>query len=145
VGENHSCALLHDGSLRCWGANESGQLGDGTTIDRHRPVAIVAIGAVGPLREVALGGEHSCARTDAAVLCWGRNRHGQLGDGTTRDRPTPAPVKGLPGPVRQLALGQAHSCARDDQWIRCWGDNGSGAVGDGTRIDRPEPVLVLKP
>src|SRR5262249_28447722 len=75
-----NCALLTDGTVRCWGNNNYGQLGDGTTIEHNTPVAVVGLTGVA---EIAVGSAHVCARvTDGTVRCWGYNGNGQLGDGT---------------------------------------------------------------
>jgi alpha-tubulin suppressor-like RCC1 family protein len=87
----HSCARLADGAVRCWGNNGSGQLGDGTVVDRRAPVAVAGLDGVAQL---AAGGEHTCARMlDGTVRCWGLNASGQLGDGTTGGRLAPTPVR----------------------------------------------------
>ena len=93
AGERHTCARLRSGQVRCWGRNEFGQLGDGSTLDKSTPVAVAGVtDAV----EIAAGGGHSCARLSTGELtCWGFNRSGQLGDGTTMDSATPVLVKGL--------------------------------------------------
>jgi alpha-tubulin suppressor-like RCC1 family protein len=77
AGGAHTCATLRDGTITCWGANDTGQVGDGTTADRARPVIVAGAAGV-----VAAGGAHSCAATDGGeVTCWGADTSGQLGDG----------------------------------------------------------------
>ncbi|MEI8255772.1 MAG: hypothetical protein WCJ30_08880, partial [Deltaproteobacteria bacterium] len=119
--DGHTCARMSDGTVRCWGFNGSGQLGDGTVIPRASPAAVPGLSSAA---SVAAGGGHTCAvLADATVRCWGANRYGQLGDGTTQDRPTPVAVRGL-ADVAALALGTEHSCARlRDGTVRCWGRN----------------------
>lgn len=86
----HSCARKTNGTVLCWGLNNSGQLGDGTTVSRASPTSIFALTGVADL---ALGSEHTCARkTDGQLLCWGWNGFGQLGDGTTVNEPSPTLV-----------------------------------------------------
>lgn len=86
-GVAHVCAVGGDGTVRCWGSNASGQLGDGTRVDRTAPVVV----ALPPdIITVTASGGHSCAGTRSAVYCWGLNSNGQLGDGTTSDRSGPA-------------------------------------------------------
>ena len=94
AGPNHACARRRSGEAFCWGANDNGMLGDGTTEDRAQPVPVV--GLVG-VTSIAAGGGHSCAATNRGEAhCWGNNTAGQLGDGTTASKATPARVIGLP-------------------------------------------------
>jgi alpha-tubulin suppressor-like RCC1 family protein len=94
VGLHHACAASPSGVF-CWGSNEGGNLGDGSGMQQSTPVAVPALSAV-PVAAVAAGGG-SCALTTAgAVLCWGSNAYGEVGDGTTSPRPTPVAVVGFP-------------------------------------------------
>jgi alpha-tubulin suppressor-like RCC1 family protein len=95
LGEFHSCAVLGNGRVRCWGDNTYGQLGDQTTNDSDSPVEVVGLDdAVA----VAVGTQHTCVLTkSAAVKCWGGNAFGQLGDGTdVKNRMQPTAVVGVP-------------------------------------------------
>ncbi|MEP6690684.1 MAG: Ig-like domain-containing protein [Gemmatimonadaceae bacterium] len=139
VGASHTCGFAATGSpvgaLRCWGANGSGQLGDGTLVDRNTPVVVTGgIGFNPAFRDnLAAGGLHTCAADAAARLwCWGDNSRNQLGIGpfsTTGTKITVPTATDLMG-GSSLALGSMHSCARDAN-IRaiCWGDNSQGQVG----------------
>lgn len=121
VGPSHACARLSSGTVRCWGQNDSGQLGDETTTARPTPTPVHGLGdAV----EIAVGTSHSCARKkDGSVSCWGANAAGQLGDGTTKSHGAPAPVNGLAG-AAQIACGGFLGCARlGDGTVSCWGRN----------------------
>jgi alpha-tubulin suppressor-like RCC1 family protein len=145
VGGDHTCALMVDGSVRCWGSNANGQLGDGGTIDQSSPVSVAGLGI--DIQHLALGTNHTCAlATDGSVLCWGRNHHGQIGDGTTTDRHLPTTIAALGSDVAQIAAGGDHTCARmNDGSVRCWGSGAYGELGDGVAIDRatPEPIVAL--
>ncbi|MBY6240265.1 chromosome condensation regulator RCC1 [Methylosinus sp. Sm6] len=143
AGGFHTCARTATNSVKCWGYNDFGALGDGTTTSRLAPVSVSSLsnGVV----EVAAAIDHTCARTDAgAVKCWGSNANGRLGDGTTMDRLVPVAVSGLPSTVVAITAGPfGHSCALTANGaVRCWGSNANGEIGDGTTTDRPTPVLV---
>jgi alpha-tubulin suppressor-like RCC1 family protein len=92
IGGNSACALLTDGTAKCWGNNAAGGLGDGTTVDRNLPVAVLSVASA---TSVSYGNYAGCAlNSDGSVKCWGDNGYGQLGDGTTTSRSTAAPVSG---------------------------------------------------
>jgi alpha-tubulin suppressor-like RCC1 family protein len=154
-GEYHNCALLTGGEVKCWGVNSSSQIGNGTTTAQQKTPASVLQSTGGPpltgVQDIALGSRHSCAvLSGGGVRCWGYNKNGQLGDGTTDNRKVATPVLEVPGgpplPGAQfLALGGYHSCARmvgGD--TRCWGSNGSGELGDGTNSNRSTPVTAVQ-
>ncbi|MFU8806044.1 MAG: RCC1 domain-containing protein, partial [Bradymonadaceae bacterium] len=140
LGWNHSCMVLIDGTLRCWGANRSGQLGDGSTSNRSTAIRVPNFLTATSL---ALGFEHTCVLLDdGEVHCWGYNNRGQLGDGSTANSPEALLVEGLPEIVN-IAAGQSHTCAVTvDGELYCWGLNGAGQIGDGTTDERHEPTLV---
>lgn len=147
TGNGTTCALRGDGSVWCWGLNDSGELGKGTASLTPSPTP--ARVNLPPARQVALGAFHACALLmDGTVRCWGSNRFAQLGLAVASsparcnaglDEPvpcamTPVAVAGLSG-VAQLSLGRHHSCARlADASLRCWGLNDSAQLGLG-RID----------
>ncbi len=169
VGGQHTCALLPDRSVRCWGNNAWGQLGTGTSTSClltavFPPIEIpcdttpTPVPGLAGATAIAAGGTHTCALLDdTSVRCWGRNDNGQLGIGTTSGpsgcsynggapvacAPTPVAVPNLTGVVA-IAAGDRHTCALlADSSVRCWGYNVFGQLGDGTTTDSPTPVTVV--
>jgi alpha-tubulin suppressor-like RCC1 family protein len=154
AGLNHTCAWLDNGTFKCWGINNFGQLGLGDTQARGdgpgEMGATLPAADLGPGRtalQVTVGGLHTCARLDnGTVKCWGRNCEGQLGLGDTQDRGRGPGEMGasLPavdlGPGRtalQLTAGTQGTCARlDDGTYKCWGSNGNGQLGLGDTQNR---------
>ncbi|MEX8504004.1 RCC1 domain-containing protein [Leptothrix ochracea] len=145
LGVSHACALLSDHSVRCWGDNSQGQLGQDTAAYPYStlPMAVAGVSA----KALALGFEHSCVinLTDA-VQCWGGNSKGQLGQSpTTLTRSALPQTIGLgPGQsAKDIQSGYNHLCliARDDT-VQCWGDNQYGQLGDQTQVDRAVPVVA---
>lgn len=141
AGAHHTCAVTTAGEVRCWGANESGQLGDGSTTASETPVEVVGLSDA---IAVAVGGAHSCALTGAGgIKCWGDNAYGQLGNGTTVDVPIPVDVVGLSLGASALSAGNGHSCAITSAGaLSCWGRNLNGQLGDDSTTNRSTPVGV---
>ncbi|MGA5196388.1 RCC1 domain-containing protein [Streptomyces exfoliatus] len=137
-------ALLRDGTVRSWGGNESGQLGDGTTTDRGFPGSVAGLSEVS---EIAVGHRHALAVRKGRVLAWGSNTAGQLGDGSTAqstDPPVtrPVAVQSLDR-VKDLAAGCDHAVAlREDGTVWTWGANHSGQLGIGSTTDQNTPKKV---
>lgn len=140
AGANHACALTRDGSVKCWGDNGSGQLGDGTTTQGLIPVSVIQNG----IRSISAGSRHTCAvTTSGGVLCWGDNAGGQLGDGTLDNRALPARVADLDSGMASVSAGVSHTCALTTVGgLKCWGANGSGQLGDGTTTQQGIAVDV---
>ncbi len=140
VGRNHACAITMAGLAFCWGDNEFGQLGDGTTTNRRSPRKIA--GTLEFLR-LGTGHGHTCGVTTAhKAYCWGLNNHGQLGDGTSIRRSRPNPVFGGLA-FAQVSAGLIHSCGvTTSHQAYCWGSGASGKLGYGDTDRRGKPVLV---
>jgi len=142
AGGSHGCATLENGTARCWGANESGQLGTGDTMPSLRPIAVTGLAGTASIA-AGLGRRHSCTRHSGGVRCWGSNQQGELGDPSRGSQAPTAGAVVLLQQVTELGLGAEHGCAViTDGSIRCWGANGSGRLGDGTTTSRPTPVRV---
>ncbi|MEV7521996.1 hypothetical protein [Streptomyces sp. NPDC091371] len=160
AGRYHSLAHMTDSTVRSWGFNGFGQLGNGTTTSTNLPVQVCAQGQTAPcaafltgVNEVAAGADYSLALpTDGTVRAWGDNGFGQLGDGTTAHRSTPvqtcaagqtAPCGAFLTGVIGFAAGGYHTLAlQSDLTLKGWGHNFSGQIGDGTTADRSTPVQV---
>jgi len=142
AGYGHTCALLSNATMRCWGENIEGQLGNGTTANpgTAQPVAVSGIAGASA---ITTGAYHTCALLGNGTLrCWGRNSQGQLGNGTLTRSSTPVPVGGITG-VAAVSGGGAHTCAvLGDGTVWCWGDNQFGQLGNGTTITSTTPVQV---
>jgi alpha-tubulin suppressor-like RCC1 family protein len=152
AGYDHSCALTTGGGLKCWGRNDDGELGNGTTttsgcfcIKTPVDVSGLTTGAAA----ISSGGYHTCGlTTGGGVKCWGHNDRGELGNGSTTNSSTPVDVSGLTSGVDAVTSGAVHACAlATGGGGKCWGDDGSGQLGDGTTGDpsctcRTTPVDV---
>ncbi|MDQ6926407.1 MAG: protein kinase, partial [Candidatus Eremiobacteraeota bacterium] len=129
AGASHTCGVTLSGDVYCWGQNDEGQLGDGTTVGRSAPVRVAGRGTY---RLVRGGAAHTCALDDGGgVSCWGENASGELGDGTQTAHPVPTRVR-LPAgvPAVGIATGAHHSCALlGDDRVMCWGANADGQLG----------------
>ena len=149
----HTCALMKTGKVRCWGNNNSGQLGHGNTTnigDIQTPESAgdvpLLLGLGESVTQVCVGGRHSCALlTNDDVLCWGGNQFGQLGNGNTDnigDDELPSVTASVGGDVSQISCGENHTCALlTNGKVRCWGQGSNGKLGyaDVSNIGDTEP------
>jgi alpha-tubulin suppressor-like RCC1 family protein len=147
AGDSHTCALLNNGSVKCWGFNGSGQLGDNS--DANSPTPVAVSGLNGGVIAIAASYGHNCAivsngTLSRAVKCWGFNETGQLGDLTITYRTAPVEVGGSTGAIA-IGAGWGHSCLLTDSGAECWGKNFNGQLGDNTTEFSPGPVDVLWP
>jgi alpha-tubulin suppressor-like RCC1 family protein len=139
IGSTHTCALLEDRSVKCWGYNNVGQLGDGTNKTSVKPVSVKGLVKANGLFG---GDDYTCVNDfDTHLYCWGGNRFGQLGTGDTENRLKPVMVTDLEDGASDVSINYSHSCVRSlHQHVYCWGDNRWGQLGDGTTIGRLKPV-----
>ena len=153
VGGAHACARTAGGAAYCWGANDEGQIGDGTTVDRLSPAAVS--GLADDVVEIGAGINHSCARlADDTIGCWGLGGAGGLGTGLdgSYNEVVPVRIAGLPTQVTALAAGGAfgtssrygHSCARtQDGAAYCWGSNDQYQTGLGGSGAAPPAAVAI--
>jgi alpha-tubulin suppressor-like RCC1 family protein len=130
IGGSHACAVLANGTVRCWGGNAYGELGSAPSLPSLTPVTVPGLTNV---VAVSAGSTHTCAILgNGTVRCWGRNGSGRLGNGSNINSPTPVAVSGLTNVVA-ISAGASHSCAvLANGTGRCWGDNRKGRLGNGS-------------
>ena len=151
MGLKHTCAILEDDTLTCWGLDSHGALGNGDsdTSDKYTPQTITTP-SDRKVVKVEPGATHTCILLDdGGVMCWGRDNTGQLGNGDTSDTiHTPSSNVELPEgrAATDLSVGDHHSCALlDNGSVTCWGLNNFGQLGDNTTTNRLIPVYAHLP
>jgi alpha-tubulin suppressor-like RCC1 family protein len=139
-GLGYTCAVKNDHSLWCWGLNDSGQLGDGTTTSSAVPVREHSHAS--DWAAVSASVYHTCAmKTDHTLWCWGYNGSGELGDGTTTESDIPVREHSHAGDWAAVSAGGGHTCAvKTDHTLWCWGSNGTAELGNGTTTNSTVPV-----
>ena len=142
AGYDHTCALLQNGDVKCWGSNVYGQLGVGTQVQQLAPGSAVNLGQ--KATRLAAGRGYTCALLDdGSVKCWGLNTYGQLGIGNTTQQLAPGSAVNFGQKATEIAASAFHTCAvLDDGTVRCWGYNAYGQLGIGTYINQSAPQVV---
>jgi hypothetical protein len=140
AGNGHSCSVLVNGAVDCWGLNGNGQLGNGMTTTSSTPVPVSGISTA---TAIAAGAYHTCALlANGTVACWGYDYFGQLGNGMTTASSTPVPVSGI-STATAIAAGAYHTCAvLANGTAACWGYNNYGQLGNGMTTAASTPVPV---
>jgi alpha-tubulin suppressor-like RCC1 family protein len=151
AGQGHTCALLTSGEARCWGANGSGAVGDGTTSQRRLPATVGGSTPLGGIQEISAGDAFTCAvLTSSEGRCWGAATSSQLGNGGSANSTTPVVIGGgtpLTG-IRKISAGDGHACVSlfTQRRTECWGLNSSGQLGVGVfTVSNGSPVTVDLP
>jgi alpha-tubulin suppressor-like RCC1 family protein len=147
AGVNHTCATTEWGTGKCWGINDSGQLGDGydAPLTSSSPVDVL-ISSIGTgITQVAAGYAFTCGVTGtSAIACWGNNYYGELGTGDASNNPFPYPVFELSSGMIAVTAGDTHACALTSSGaVKCWGSNGYGQLGNNTDANSFTPVNTI--
>lgn len=155
VGEDHTCALLNGGGIKCWGYNFDGQLGNESVPTRHTcgepcdgsllSSPAVSVTGISAATQVSAGLSHTCALVGGRLECWGANWFGQLGNGSTDNwTPTPTKVSGIDD-ATSVSAGVGHTCTLlASASVKCWGTALSGEIGSGTITQSAVPMDVLE-
>jgi len=139
AGHEFTCAIA-SGEVYCWGLNDNGQLGDGTTSERLTPLPVVRLD--GNATMIAAGEDHACAQVGGNAFCWGHDDNGALGSGMMLGQSaTPVQVTATSN-VEDITIAGWHACALSDGAVSCWGTGTTGELGDGAQTSTATPVAV---
>ena len=146
----HSCAIALNGRAYCWGSGNNGKLGNGSTASYRVPVAVNTSGVLAgkTIKQISAGENHTCAiASDDRAYCWGSNKNGQLGNGSTANSNVPVAVNmfgALAGKtIKQMSVEFSTSCVvASDNKVYCWGNNSKGQLGNGSTANSNVPVAV---
>ena len=145
-GNYHTCALLDNGSVSCWGFGSSGQQGNGGVSNQNTPTLTSSLGAGRTAIALSNGYDHTCAILDnGSTSCWGLGTSGQLGDGSNSNKniPTLTSSLGVGRTAVAIASGGTHTCALlDNGLVSCWGKGTDGNLGDGGNSNQNTPTLT---
>lgn len=145
LGFSHSCARMLDGTVRCWGTNYGGQLGDGADAGDNPPDQLRPKNVVNMTDAIAIaaGTTHTCAvHKTGKVSCWGGGTSGTLGNGKNESSNAPVDVVGVDDAIAIGAGGPVTCIVHRDGTASCWGSNSYGGLGDGTTASSNVPVKV---
>jgi uncharacterized protein (TIGR03437 family) len=152
AGSYFTCAQTSTGGAWCWGSGGDGQLGAGPNLPNQNPVAVLDLAGTAPLggmAQISAGFDDTCAVTNAgAVLCWGLNQSGEVGNGTNVQVNIPVQVLSLTGTssldgIAAVAAGEDHACALTSAGgVLCWGDPFNGELGNNAGHSAEIPVQV---
>jgi len=145
-GMSHSCAIIDNGSVVCWGYGSTGQLGNGNTTNSATPVLVHSLGNGRTAIAISAGAEHTCAILDnGSVSCWGSGYEGRLGNGDSLTKLTPTLTSslGIGRTAVAISAGDYHTCViLDNGSVSCWGRNPSGQLGNGGNTVKNAPTLT---
>lgn len=141
-GAEHTCVIISEGSVNCFGSSETGQIGNSTSGPKVRAKVPALTSGITTAKAISAGDEHTCViLADNSVQCWGGNIISQLGIGSLVDSAVPLTIRDLS--ARAIAAGKSHTCAiRTDNSVVCWGYNGFGQLGNGRFANSAVPRAV---
>jgi len=147
VGSVSVCVILDDNSVRCWGYNQHGEVGNGTVSSASENYAIdyPIVSSITNVKEIQAGYYHFCATVNddnSLLKCWGYNADGEMGDNSTTPRATPITIDFNLG-IKYLHVNYYNTCViLEDNTLKCWGYNGYGQLGTGNTTNKLVPYDI---